>query len=148
MRLLFKLALVLTALGAVSRLLSRLLTEGDDASDVFSIAAIVGGAERTSRATALRHGRVLACCGGVQLDLREAALDPAGARLSIRALMGGVQVTMPRGWRVLLDAETRAGAIERNTTPLDALPEDAPVLHVEVDAVMGGVALSSEGDGA
>jgi hypothetical protein len=146
-RVVLRLTVVLTALWGVGKLLAGRLTEGDEASDELSIATVFGGLERTSRATSLRHGSVLVCCGGVQLDLREATLDPAGCRLVVRALMGGVQVVVPAAWRVIVDAETQLGGVDARVTPAETLPEDAPTLHVEVVARMGGVALRSD-DGA
>lgn len=100
--------------------------------------------ERTSRAASLRHGNVLACFGGVQLDLREATLDPEGGRLVVRAFMGGVHVIVPATWRVIVAAESRIGGIHAGVTPAETLPEDAPTLHVDVTAGMGGVALTSD----
>lgn len=136
--------MVLSALWGVGKLLAGRLTEGDEGSDEFSIATVFGGLERTSRATSLRHGSVLVCCGGVQLDLREATLDPAGGKLVVRAYMGGVQVVVPAAWRVVVDAETHLGGVDASVTPVETLPDDAPTLHVEVVARMGGVALRSD----
>lgn len=145
MRAALRLTLLLGSLWGVGRLLTRRLTEGDESSDEFAIATVFGGLERASRATSLRHGSVLVCCGGVQLDLREATLDPAGGRLVVRAYMGGVQVIVPATWRVVVDAETHLGGVDASVTPAETLADDAPTLHVEVVARMGGVALGNDG---
>ncbi|MDH4345411.1 MAG: cell wall-active antibiotics response protein [Thermoleophilia bacterium] len=127
----------------VGRILSRQLSEGDADADEFSIATIFGGTTRRSLAPSLRRGRLLACCGGVDLDLRGAGVDPEGAVLYIRATMGGVQVTVPRDWRVTVAADTRAGGVDTHVAEADALPEGAPSLHVDVVARMGGVLITS-----
>ncbi len=134
------------ALRVAGHLVSRKHNIGDDASDEFSLAAVFGGAARASRAPSLRRGDVLACCGGVQLDLREATLDPAGADLRLRAYLGGIQVVVPEGWRVAVEADAKAGGIDTNVTPEDDLAEDAPVLRVQAFATMGGVQVTIDDD--
>ena len=136
-----------TLLWGVGQLLARRYTEGDAAADEFSLAAILGGAERTCTADALRRGRCLAVCGGVQLDLREAELDPAGAELLVQATMGGVQVIVPGAWRVTVDADAKAGGVDTHVTAPGDLPDDAPALTVRVVARMGGVQVTTEDDG-
>jgi hypothetical protein len=138
-----KLALFVTVLWGVGRLLSQRLSYGDSDADEFSIATICGGVDRTSTAQSLRQGDVLACMGGVDLDLTGVTLDPAGAELAVRAVMGGVQVTVPGTWRVTVEAEQRAGGVETRVTPLEDLPADAPSLDVTATVVMGGVVVTA-----
>ena len=107
-----------SSLWVARAILTRRLTKGDSESDEFSLAAVIGGAERVSRATALRRGRVVAACGGVDLDLRAAKLDPAGAELRV----------------------------ETNVAQPDDLPDDAPNLRVEAIARLGGVVITAETD--
>ena len=125
-------------------ILTRRLTEGDAESDEFSLAAVIGGVERASTATALRRGRVVAACGGVDLDLRGAKLDPAGADLLVAAYLGGVQVRVPNEWRVAVEADAKKGGVETKVAQPDDLPDDAPNLHVEAIARLGGVMITGE----
>ena len=103
------------------------------------MAAVFGGIEHDSRATALRSGRALAVCGGAELDLRGATLDPMGAHLQLAAYLGGVDVKVRREWSVAVAGSVVAGGIEKHVTPPDELLEDAPSLAIEATAVMGGV---------
>ena len=140
---------LIAGLGALGQLLARRRTVGDETADEFEIAVYVGGIERTCRATSLRRGVVSVFCGGVDLDLREAALDPAGATLLLSATWGGVNVTLPAGWRVLVEQRAVLGGVDTRVTPPDQLPDDAPTLRVEVTARLGGVALrAAEPSGA
>jgi len=127
-------------------ILTRRLTKGDSESDEFSLAAVIGGAERASTATALRRGRVIAACGGVELDLRGAKLDPAGAELLVEAYLGGVQVRVPNEWRIAVEAHSTSGGVETNVAQPDDLPDDAPNLRVEAIARLGGVMITAETD--
>ena len=135
-----------SALWVARAILTRRLTKGDSESDEFSLAAVIGGAERVSRATALRRGRVVAACGGVDLDLRAAKLDPAGAELRVEAYLGGVQVRVPNEWRLAVEAHSTTGGVETNVAQPDDLPDDAPNLRVEAIARLGGVIITAETD--
>ena len=135
-----------SALWVARAILTRRLTEGDAESDEFSLATVIGGVERASTATALRRGRVVAACGGVDLDLRGAKLDPAGAELLVEAYLGGVQVRVRHEWRVAVDAHATKGGIETKVAEPDDLPGDAPNLRVEAIARLGGVLITAETD--
>lgn len=133
-------ALLLVVLASVvGQLVAKRMTFGDEDSDTFRLAAIGGGRELKSRATALRSASAFAAMGGIEIDLREATLDPEGATLDVTAVMGGVEVTVPSGWVVDLETHEKLGGVEaRLTNPADQ-PEGAPTLHVKINAVLGGV---------
>jgi Cell wall-active antibiotics response 4TMS YvqF len=125
--------------GVVGQLVGKRMTEGDEGSDAFRLAAIVGGKEFESRATALQSASALAVMGGVELDLREAALDPGGATLDVTAIMGGVEVTLPPGWVVDLRTRGFMGGVDKRLTESADHPDGAPTLHVTANAWLGGV---------
>ena len=140
-----KVVVVLVALGAAGQLLARRKTFGDETADEFGIAAYLGGAQRKCRAESLRRGSVSVVFGGVDLDLREATLDPAGADLDLSASWGGVSLTVPREWRVLVEDRATLGGVEACVTPPEELPDDAPVLRVVAGARFGGVSIDARG---
>ena len=134
---------VMVALWAGGQALARRRTAGDETSDEFELAAYFGGAQRRSTATSLRRGIVRAFCGGVDLDLREALLDPLGATLDVSATWGGVNVLVPRTWMVSVNDRSTLGGVDARVTPPEELPDDAPELRVSVNARMGGVAIKA-----
>lgn len=147
------LVVAIVGLGALGQALARRRTVGDETADEFEIAAYVGGVQRTCKATSLRRGVVSVLCGGVDLDLREAELDPEGATLALSATWGGVNVSVPTSWRVLVEQRSVLGGVDTRVTPPEDLPADAPVLRVEASTRLGGVALragapSAAADGA
>ena len=146
LRVVLRVALVMAALRAIGVIVSRRGNAGDAESDEFSIATVFGGVERVSRATSLRHGRVFVCLGGVELDLREATLDPGGAELRLRACLGGVEVLVSPAWRVVFEGKAIAGGADARVTPESELADDAPALHVRALAVLGGVEVTTESD--
>lgn len=132
---------VLAGLWAVGQVLARRRTVGDDTSDEFAIAVYLGGVQRACKATSLRRGSVSVVLGGVDLDLREATLDPEGADLDLSATLGGVNVTVPSEWRVVVEDRATLGGVEALVTDPEELRDDAPLLRVEAGALLGGVAI-------
>jgi hypothetical protein len=137
------LVVVIVALGVAAQALARRRTVGDETADEFEIATYVGGVQRTCTAASLRRGVVSVVCGGVELDLREATLAPQGATLDLSATWGGVNVVVPRAWRVVVEDRSVLGGFDARVTPPEELPENAPRLDVSVTARLGGVAIEA-----
>ena len=110
---------------------------GGEADDDVSIVSSMSGVNFKSQADALRSIAVVAYMGGVELDLTGASIVD-GAVVSIRAMMGGVEVTVPETWRVEVTSSVFMGGVGNLTDP-DAVGDDAPVLVIDTVAVMGGV---------
>jgi Cell wall-active antibiotics response 4TMS YvqF len=113
-------------------------SRGDENSDEVALVAIFDGIDLKSRAQAFRGGSMFAWFGGVAVDLTEAKLAP-DARLTIGALIGGVDVKVPSDWRIVSTARAIVGGIS------DDVPEptdpDAPTLVVESTAALGGISI-------
>jgi len=139
-----KVIAVLAGLWAVGQVLARRRTAGDDTSDEFAIAVYVGGVQRACKATSLRRGSVSVVLGGVDLDLREATLDASGADLDLSATLGGVNVTVPSDWKVVVEDRATLGGVEALVTDPEELPGGAPLLRVEAGARLGGVAIMTD----
>jgi hypothetical protein len=79
----------------------------------------------------------------VTVDLRQARLDPEGATLAVTAAFGGVDVIVPRGWRVESKGTPIFGGFDNNA---DAPPEgtDAPTLTVDMSVLFGGAEIKHE----
>ena len=112
-----------------------------DADDV-RLVAIFEPLSFRSTAKSFRGGTVDCWYGGGVIDLRDAVLDPAGARLQVRAIFGGAQIVVPASWRVsskvvgiggLGDGRPR---VERN--------DETPHLTIEGVAIFGGFGVTSE----
>lgn len=116
---------------------------GSESDDAFSIVFVMSGGPFRSTAKGLRSGEVLAFMGGAELDLRRATIVD-GATLRLRAVMGGIDVIVPTGWRVEVATSAFMGGIDNRTDP-DADP-DGPLLLIEALAVMGGIAVHADGD--
>jgi hypothetical protein len=115
-------------------------SRGDESSDEVALVAIFDGIKLESRARAFRGGSMVAWYGGIAVDLRQAELA-TDARLSVRALLGGIAIRVPAGWKVESTATAIGGGVA-----IDApQPEDgdAPVLVLDGFALLGGIAVKA-----
>jgi hypothetical protein len=111
-----------------------------DGRDLVSATGVLGGAEVASDSPAFRGASLTAVLGGVTLDLRRARLDPGGAAVTATALMGGIDILVPRGWAVRVRGMPILGGVEDKT--LHAGADEGPVLRIDALAALGGVEVS------
>ena len=132
-------AILVVAGGLVLTGLLRHRTAHHDAPG--SPMAFFGGTKVRNRAEHLTRAEVSAVFGGATLDLRGAHIDRE-ADVDALALFGGVEVLVPQGWRVTVAGLPIFGGYEDSTGQEAGL--DAPLLHVNVTAVFGGVNVRNE----
>ena len=141
-----RLLLVLLALdlllmvGAVARAVRLKLSRasfGDEESDEFDFTTIFGGIEFESRAEAFREGAWLAYFGGGELDLSGAELDPGGATLRVRAMMGGGEIVVPPACRVEMHSRGVMGGVQNDAGEVEETA-GGPTLVIEASSLMGG----------
>ncbi len=82
-------------------------------------------------------GRVRCLAAGYELDLRGAHMLGDEIVLEVDVTMGGIDLRVPRGWRVEVEASPILGGIDNRTQC--ANPERAPRLLVRGRILMGGV---------
>lgn len=117
---------------------------GDETTGEFELVTIMEGKEFASRAEGLWSGRVTVVAGGIDLDLRDAVLDPGGADLAIFTVMGGVSLRVPETWVVKTDGSAVAGGHDVRVTDPETLPADAPVLRIHARTYLGGLAVAAK----
>ena len=119
---------------------SRLFERDSTASvNDFKVLAVMDGRELDSEADSLRTGSATSFMGGIDIDLTKAKLDPGGAHVALKAIMGGIRLIVPDEWRVDVDLDVKGGDATIHTSdPADA-PEGAPRLFVEAYTRMGGI---------
>lgn len=125
---------LMTAAAMVKRVLS---SRGGAESDEVALVAIFDGITLESRAAAFRGGSMFAWYGGISVDLRAATLSPEGARLELHALSGGIEITVPEGWRVESRMRSVAGGVEASVPASEA----GPTLVLGGFVVFGGVSV-------
>jgi hypothetical protein len=100
------------------------------------LVAIMGGEETKGRWRPAPTTNVVAVMGGVEVDLREAEVDPNGFRLNATAVMGGIDIIVPEGLAVEVGGLAFMGG--RDVRVAEADP-DAPVVRIDAYALMGGI---------
>ncbi|HET7234928.1 MAG TPA: LiaF domain-containing protein [Actinomycetota bacterium] len=101
-----------------------------------------GGTKVRDSSEHFTHADVSAIFGGATLDLREAHIDRE-ASVDALALFGGVDVLVPRGWRVQVAGTPILGGLEDKTEGDGERQADAPLLKVNGTAIFGGVDVKS-----
>ena len=102
----------------------------DDISVIFS------GSETANSSKDYQGGSITAIFGGATLDLRDAKLKDE-ATLDVTAIFGGVEIRVPREWRVVSKIAPIAGGVENKAQGKD--DHDGPVLVLTGFVALGGV---------
>ena len=77
--------------------------------------AIFGGVKRRIQSQNFKGGELTAMFGGVEADLRQAAIGSAQATLDIFVLFGGAEIRVPEGWEVVIQTTSIFGSTEDKT---------------------------------
>jgi hypothetical protein len=114
--------------------------------DVVRASAIFSGARIVSSAQDFRGAWLTGVFGGVTLDLRAAQLSPGGASVNATTLFGGVEVLVPRGWRLSVRTTPIFGGLDDKTDHSVVPDEDAPLLQIDAVTIFGGVEIKHDKD--
>lgn len=79
--------------------------------------------------------------GGLELDLRDAALAPGGATLALEVVFGSVKIQVPGNWQVIVTSNTHIGGVTENR-PQPAPEDTAGQLTITGKLVFGGLEIS------
>jgi hypothetical protein len=119
-----------------------LLGEGHD-QDLVRTTAFLSGSELATQSSSFRGAVLTAILGGAELDMRHATPAEGGAEIDATAILGGVDLIVPRDWRVSVRGTPILGAVS-NRADGSGLPDDAPQLRVDALAILGGVEIKHD----
>jgi hypothetical protein len=121
----------------------------DAAADEIDLVGVMEGTEFASTAASLRGGRVICWYAAVDVDLRDAALDPGGASLEVRTVFGGTRIIVAPGVPVTLSGPAVFGGRMNTTAATDAPAPapDAPGLAITGFTIFGGLRVIAAGRG-
>jgi len=116
-------------------------TEGADARNTVNAFAVLGGVQQSYSTQDFQGGEASAIMGGIELDLRQAAMQAEQAVITMFAMWGGIKIRVPNTWSVLVQGVPFLGGFDDKT----AKPTDpsARRLIIRGTAVMGGVELTN-----
>ena len=104
-----------------------------------NLVALLGDQQRTSRSPQLAGGRLIGVVSDIRLDLREARPVPTGATLTVIAVVGDVEIVVPRDWVVEVGGTAIVGDFHDRTGAGGPLRHDAPRVVVRGLALFGEV---------
>ena len=104
--------------------------------DHVNINANFSAVNQQNDSRAFKGGQIDVNFGGVELDLRQAAMDGPEAVLSISARFSGIELRVPRDWLVVVNIAATLGGVHDQTLP-PMNPTQRLVLRGE--AMFGGV---------
>lgn len=106
--------------------------------DDLSAFVMFAGIDRRVESQAFRGGKATALMGAVDIDMRDAKLAGSEATLELTAIMGAVEIRIPREWKVEVDSSAILGAVE------DKFKSDSPdvaqsTLYIKASVILGGI---------
>jgi len=132
------------AVAVTGNVLAKRRNTGDETSSIIRRVVTQGGLQLRPRSTGLRRVELDAAMAGVELDLTGVpAKVPGGVDVDVRALMAGVDVTVPEGWSVWWDGSGPGGIGPARKRPVQKAetPDDADV-RVRARLLFAGVGLT------
>jgi predicted membrane protein len=80
---------------------------------IVSMLSVLGSDQRASNDTIFRGGEITSVLSGTQLDLRQAVIEPGSeAAINIFILLGGHELWVPQGWKVVVEVMPILGGVE------------------------------------
>ena len=96
------------------------------------------GLKRRFESDKFRGGKATAVLGGLEIDLTQAKLKDNQATIELTAFLGGIDVFVPREWKVIVDSSAILGGVDEKhrTAPAETIQ---PTLYVKATAILGGI---------
>ena len=106
----------------------------------IDVSAVFSGMKRRVESSNFRGGHATAVMGSVELDLTGTGLEGGRATLDLTVILGGIEILVPRDWRVVIDGAPILGGIEDKHR---AVPEGESkgTLYVRGTAILGGITI-------
>ncbi len=103
--------------------------------------AFMSGVKRIITSKEFRGGEISTIMGGCEIDLREADMKGSEASIDVNIIMGGIEIRVPLGWAVVVEATPIMGGVEDRTyTPKEGTPKRVIITG---SIIMGGVEIKN-----
>lgn len=110
--------------------------------DQRTLTCVFSGYEGPGPGPLARRTNIQCLFGGVELDLRESEFGPGETRLELQVAAGGVEIKVPPGLPVVVDASLiLAGVERRGNIPAGPRTPDEPHLRITGFVFVGGIEL-------
>jgi len=109
--------------------------------DLETVSAVFSGSETINKSQDYKGGKTTAIFGGVVIDLRDAKIKKE-ATLEVFALCGGIELKVPREWKVQHSVLPILGGIESKSHS-EKITDKSPTLYITGTVALGGVEIKS-----
>jgi predicted membrane protein len=99
---------------------------------------IFSGLKRRFESDRFRGGKATCILGGMDLDLTQTKLADNQATVELTAILGGINLFIPREWKVIVDSSSILGGVDDKHSPVPATEVQA-TLYVKATAILGGI---------
>lgn len=113
------------------------VNESVDSDSYIKNMSMLSGVKRIITSKEFRGGEISALMGGCEIDLREAEMKGNEAHIDVNIIMGGVEIRVPLGWSVSVQATPIMGGVEDRTYP--AKEGISKLLIISGTIIMGGI---------
>jgi hypothetical protein len=114
----------------------KIPTEGNNDNNPY-VSVNFGAISRTLAADSLETARLSCNFGAMEIFFNHAELSPNGAELDISCSFGGIQLFIPRHWRVINKMNCALAGVDIKSFSVPA--ENAPRLTLNGSVSLGGV---------
>jgi predicted membrane protein len=116
---------------------------GETSEDVLHEFSFFGGVKRVIHSQSFQGGELLSVFGGIEIDLRPAAMANTGKPIVIdaNASFGGINIKVPDNCRVAVRGVGVFGGYEDKTFRSRQLDDSSPLLIITGYAAFGGVVI-------
>lgn len=108
-----------------------------DSEDYIAKTTILSGLNLRNTSNDFKGGILTTILGGIDVDLRGADIKEEGAFLEANAFMGGIDIKVPKHWKVKVSGTPILGAWSNDTYPNN--DPNAPVLKIKVFVAFGAI---------
>ena len=118
----------------------RQVRKAADTTATINAVAVLSGVQRQSNSSAFRGGELTAFMGGIEIDLRQAAIS-GDAVMDVFAMWGGIEIRAPENWTIVNKVTPFMGGVEDKTHQPTAVSEHR--LTIRGMVIMGGIEIKN-----
>lgn len=112
------------------------------ADDDLGAFIMFSGINRRIESKEFRGGKATAMFGGIELDMTQTQLAGNQATIELTAIFGGVEIWVPREWKVVVDSNAIFGSVDDKHRSIPE-QEAKTTLFIKATAIFGGVEIKN-----
>lgn len=113
-------------------------TDGD-----LNLTTLFSGQSKKIDDKNFKGGNIAATFGAIELDLTDAELAPEGALINLNATFGGLEISVPRHWKIEFSGTPVFGSFEDKTSQ-NQPDENTRTLTINYNVIFGGIEVNNK----